>query len=617
MPCRQAKVRCGLETVPCSRCVKFQIPCTVNPDFKRTNKRDKVNELEDNIQTLRSIIEGQSTETRSLPSDEPVAINRVNGAVSDSGLARGNEPSTPRHYSGMEGASITPQRTLPIAHVAERRSLGSISISVNEIEKLFTIFFEKYHPLLPILDPTKTFTEYYEASTPLFWAIISVALRSYKQDSDLLTKLTPVLCTHLWTEVGAANKNQVGQSASDMTEIQSMLLLSAWPLSNARLWSDRSLVMSNMALTSAMFIGLHRPGFDFEYARHPANPNEKAVHERSAVWVACYCISVNLSLEYGHPPLVPARDWLISNVCARTSDISVPLELRHFAIIQRQANSAFQSLSEMNESPAAIVQEASFFPHMALFEKELFDLDAMLQNEMSLLNKTRSQGALLLLQNMYFLADPLLDETKEGILRAYDTATGLLAMLISDDSTYDLLSTGPHTVLRTIIRAAFTILRVLFSSCGTGRDHGNGKMLYNTSTLFLRQMSLQSKEKDQPIRVAEALKMTWKHMEQDPSLKTRPPDIKIRSRLGASMQYDCLVYFRDAVKTAAGRTKQFQDPQVSSSALTPASMTSTVEPLSSDRLALPATDWSTPSFEDFMESDLSWMDSLVYPGLFS
>ena len=617
VPCRQAKVRCDLRDIPCSRCVKLEIDCSVNPGFRRTNKRDKVNELENNVQSLRSIVERQSTDHNHVSAHQSPANDHVREIASDRSHDHSTLPGTSMHHSNLEGTSIVLQRETPLVNPTERRSLGSVSIALAEVERLFATYFERYHPMLPILDSSKTSTEYYEASTPLFWTIISVALRSYKQDSDLLTNLTPVLCTHLWTDVGSANKNQVGKSASDVTEIQSMLLLATWPLPNIRLWSDRSLIMSNMALTSAMHIGLHRPSFEFEYARHPTDLNDKAVRERSAVWVACYCLCISLSLEYGHTPLVPATDRLITDVCTRTHIVHMPPELRHYAIIQRQANDAFQSLSQLDENPAAIAQSSSFFSYMTLFEKTFSEIEAYHAKEMSLLNKARLQGALLLLQSMYFLADPLLVETKQGILRAFDTATDLLSLLISEDSTNELLSTAPHIMLRIIMRAAFAILRVTFSSHGAERNHIDGKMLYNTSTLLLRQMSIRSKEKDQPLRVAEALKTTWKYMEQDPSLKSHPPKIRIRSRLGASIQYDCLICYRDAREAATEGAKQPSTSQTSGAVLTPASMDLTVGGARGDPFNLPTADWTTPSFEDFMESDLSWMDSLVYPGLFS
>lgn len=389
-----------------------------------------------------------------------------------------------------------------------------------------------------------------------------------------------------------------------------MLLLAAWPMPNVRLWSDRSLIQSNLALTSAMHIGLHRPGFDFEYARHPPKVNEVAFQERCAAWTASYSLCINLALEFGHVPLVPLKDWIINKVCLRVPQIYIPTELRHYAIVARQLNDAFQTLAQMNENPAAIAKEPAFFDHMSLFEKSLIDTEQIYGPEMSLLNKIRLHGSLLLLQMMYFLPDQTLEESKQGLLRAYTTATSLLSSLISEDNIDDFLATSPYILLRVILRAAFTILRVLCSSHGKTLDRSSGKILFDTAVILLRQMSIQGRSDDQPHRVAEALKLTWKYMEKDATLMSQPPALKIRSRLAASMQYDCLVFYRDAVKTTGGRPRKVTVQDGTGPMLTPASTGSNFDPQTGDSLQ---SEWSAPSFEAFLETDLSWLDDMIIP----
>jgi hypothetical protein len=47
--------------------------------------------------------------------------------------------------------------------------------------------------------------------------------------------------------------------------IQSLTLLCMWPSTLMHLWSDTSMAFSNMAITSAMHMGLHRPNHFMEY----------------------------------------------------------------------------------------------------------------------------------------------------------------------------------------------------------------------------------------------------------------------------------------------------------------------------------------------------------------
>lgn len=381
-----------------------------------------------------------------------------------------------------------------------------------------------------------------------------------------------------------------------------MLILATWPPPNVRLWSDRSLIMSNTAMTSAMHIGLHRPGFDFEYNRDPALLNERSFQERSSAWVACYCLCISLALESGHIPLVPANDWIINKVCMRPSQVYVPDEIRHFAIISKQANEAFQTLAQLNDNPAAVAQESSFFATMSGLENAMVQMVTLHRHEMSLTNKLRSQGTVLLLQMMYFLSDQHLESSKQGVLRAYATATILISDLIEEDDNDTFLAHAPYNIMRVILRASFTILRTLFSSHGKGLDLASGKLLYNTSALLLRHMAVKHRNQDQPIRVSNALKQTWKYSERTPELLEKPPLLKIRSRMAVSLQYDCLMFYRDAVRTASDDVKR-HDPQLGDGQLlTPALISSQVDTPGSNSLD---SHWSPPSYEAFLATDLS------------
>lgn len=295
------------------------------------------------------------------------------------------------------------------------------------------------------------------------------------------------------------------------------------------------MTMAVMALTSGIHMGLHRPGFDGEYAREPPKLDSRLITERSSAWVAAYCLCVNIAIENGHEALVPSRDWLINNVCSPRPIIYIPEELRYCAIVAKHANDAFKFFASMNDNPAAVVCEPSFFAHIALFEKTVSEIDDMYSIEMSLANKIRSQGSVLLIQSMYSLSDQSLEQSRQAALRAYAMPINLLTILISDDNTNSFLLHAPNAFLRMTVRAAFVILRMVFSTHGNAVDRINGKTLFNTAVFFLRQMSVKAKDKDQAARVAEALKVMWKHMKGEPSFQKQPPTLRIQNRLGATL----------------------------------------------------------------------------------
>lgn len=591
----------------------MQLDCSVDPGFKRTNKRDKFNELEDNVQRLQSIVEKQQADGQNGTIIKSPTINPSEDTASHGSSAPGRQLSPPGNHIVQEGTISRPLGQVLSTSGPSSYSLGDVTVLTPAIEQLFNIYFEKYHPILPILDSEQNYAQYYEQSTMLFWTILSIGMRTQQQYATMLASLTPVLTAHLWSEVGSSVKGIGGPTGGDLREIQTLLLHATWPLPSLHLWSDRSMTMAAMALTSCMHMGLHRPGFDAEYAKEPPRLDDKTITERSSAWVVAFCLCVSIAVENGHEALVPSSDWLINNVCSPTPSIYIPQELRHCAIITKHGNDAFKFFTSLNDNPAAVVHEPSFFAHIALFEKTISEVYDMYSMDMSLANKTRSQGSLLLVQSMYFLSDQTLEQSRQGILRAYATAVNLLTTLISDDNTNDFLPHAPNVFVRIIMRAAFVMMRTLFSSHGNNLDRVNGKNLFNTAAFFIRQMSVKAKERDQPLRVAEALKVMWKHMEGEPSFRKQLPLLRIRSRLGATLLYDCLMYYRDAAFKAQNN-RPIPAPNNSIQAVTPISMTSNSEPSAGDSVNLPASEgWTTPSFESFLDSDLSWMDSLIDP----
>lgn len=144
-------------------------------------------------------------------------------------------------------------------------------------------FFEHYHHFLPFLEPSRTPHEYYDSSPLLFWSIVAVAARQYRADVTLLTRLSPVLTDLLWTVIASSNMSTA--------HVQALLLLSYWQLPNIHLWTDRSLILTNIALTSAMHLGMHRPGREDEYTKVAIDMRGAGLLERTRTWVACVCLS--------------------------------------------------------------------------------------------------------------------------------------------------------------------------------------------------------------------------------------------------------------------------------------------------------------------------------------
>ena len=69
--CRQAKVRCGMEKIPCARCERRGFDCTWDPGFKRSNNPDRFQHLEGHLRALQQNVGESAQQT---PSVEPVHV---------------------------------------------------------------------------------------------------------------------------------------------------------------------------------------------------------------------------------------------------------------------------------------------------------------------------------------------------------------------------------------------------------------------------------------------------------------------------------------------------------------------------------------------------------------
>lgn len=110
---------------------------------------------------------------------------------------------------------------------------------------------------MPFLDPSKSIDEYYESSPFLFWSIIEVASRRYRDQPGLLTALNKPVTDLLWQTVATAPLK--------LPHVQGLLLAATWPCPTLRMKSDISGTLCNIAMASALQFGYHRPNYAFEW----------------------------------------------------------------------------------------------------------------------------------------------------------------------------------------------------------------------------------------------------------------------------------------------------------------------------------------------------------------
>jgi len=122
---------------------------------------------------------------------------------------------------------------------------------VYHLQLISSSFFENHHPFLPFLDPLQSPDHYYKSCPSLFWAIVGVASRRYQEDTTLFTVLSEWVMKLIWTEISTC--------LHKISTVQAILLVALWPFPTAKSTNDTSVILSSIAITSSMNIGLHRP----------------------------------------------------------------------------------------------------------------------------------------------------------------------------------------------------------------------------------------------------------------------------------------------------------------------------------------------------------------------
>lgn len=152
------------------------------------------------------------------------------------------------------------------------------------------------------------------------------------------------------------------------------------------------------------------------------------------------------------------------------------------------------------------------------------------------------QIAKLYFQTFYWFGSSSQD--RMGILKSYATAAKLVNQMTMDDKTSNYLLYAPTWLLLELLHASYLIFKVLNSSYSAFIDIEEGTSLYHLSISTLLRFSVQ--ENDLAMRASSMLTETWRLRHSDlPGEQYDPPSLKLRSRLGASMTFDCLKRWRD------------------------------------------------------------------------
>ncbi len=138
-------------------------------------------------------------------------------------------------------------------------------------------FFERYHPLLPILDPSLNPNAYYRLSQFLFWMIVITGARRYPKDRSILGKLGPQVNTLCFWAIQSP--------AAPIPTIQGLLLVCVWPMPINSVYKDITSVLSGAAMHLAILAGLHVAGAGHEFLEDKVISDPAEKESRARLWL--------------------------------------------------------------------------------------------------------------------------------------------------------------------------------------------------------------------------------------------------------------------------------------------------------------------------------------------
>ncbi|CAG8105567.1 unnamed protein product [Penicillium olsonii] len=536
--CRQQKSKCDVwrdETIPCSRCKKHGYECTIDDAFTREHKRRRLNELEREKEQLRQ----QLQISRHRPPDHP-AITPISPAArlgvptgpnasAESDALQSLGPHSNQHIALADSSSSA------ITHgngSTKPRSLKGVTVTGEEIDELFEIFFRHYAPFLPILDAQIKPDAYYAQSPFLFWAVVGVCSRSYPRN--------PTLQTALAQEVTEMAFLSVLSTCAPWYMIQGLLLLLTWPFPKENR-PDVTFLLSGMLLHIAMQNGFHIPMSSHEFSRVkiPA-PSEQDMIRRSELWAHCVLVYQRSCFFKGQSPrnlISLAQDPIQRQVLY---DMIAP-DLAQKLRCQELVGSCSEAVLQNGVRAMSLDQEVSLDGLLRVYENKVDEvgLQAIADDERYhlLLCKMAIQGF-----HFYKTRTTI----SSGCLpRLITTACNLVDFIQALGDKMGFLSMAPVQVGFGILLASMTLLRILKSNVDTiGLDVNRARASFFTAINLAKQVSTD--RTDTAARTITLLNQLW-----NSSRAFRKADgseytaLRIRSRLILSQILDSVWWWRD------------------------------------------------------------------------
>ncbi|KAI0847787.1 hypothetical protein F5Y00DRAFT_240414 [Daldinia vernicosa] len=638
--CRDAKVRCNPSqnpAQPCQRCAKLHLTCVVDKTHKRVSRKSKLDELVQEIQSIKQSVSGQSA---SLPSQtaEFSPQNEVLTPLKESVPPRLGVPSPISVSADVDGrapviiatttsTTVAPSSVIhtpasipliqgPAPEPALPRALGSQPFSGEDVEYYFQKYFEHYHPYMPVVrhkDPNKC----YDTSPLLFWTIIYVATRRYAKNSTIF----PFMLDSIKRDAYSA----IANPPLSLTSINALILLCTWIFPDVRFVNDPCALFSSICMSATAQLGIHcGKGAHPEYS-HGVFQNNFTDEEASFTWAGYNIISQRVSEFLGLPPLGCLFNQTIQNVIDGRIPFQVPSNFRILLECQKFCNHVSKTMSVSLEDARGVSAKL-----VQLLEDEWNAVRGLICSERAGdLDRFNALLVQLEIQTYYMMPLPGYnpDALKRNILRTYNTAQVVIRESLELDDKVQFLRHIPHFHLRALASAGCIIFRVLRSSYMSFIDRKAAERSAADIIIAARRVSIM--EADLPARLGNLLESwsDWLLAHGDPAAAQPPPRSfpqlqwseepvsAFSHRLSASVTFDCMTRWKNDHRHNALRCKCQSSGASGASSTTPAPGTAggtngceTPAAMAGSADALQNIDWT------FMD-DFDWSFEPIMPVL--
>lgn len=511
--------------------------------------------------------------TQNIPESWPSSVSPYNTQYDaryfhDSSETNTSIPNTPSITRPMVQANPPEKRYVPKAEkvkileqdlLCEEKRLEDVSLSSEIIRALFLEYADYYHPILPVVDVSMGPERIYRLCPALFWVIMFVSLRRYQDNlqKSLLLKLSPIIKGILAeitispiTRYNPTVEDEPIMNASSVYSVQAFLLYTYWPPITSSLSADSSWNTIGVALFQAIRIGLHTPGLLVAHdSKEPKSLQELAMaQEQAKTWIVCNTVSQDVATAFGFPAFVQF-DTSVYNSRKAGSDLQIPKSIQFMMEIAHFEDQVAKTLNSNPTDSCGLIDPTERLPLLKILSRQLDELELKVKNDLPADDGFREFQLLTArvhLLTYYFMDSSRIAnfELQKGLVRLYNAAIALVNHAqICQSKTQTFIKYLPGVYILNIWQASCIIGKLSHSPLKKVIDLGSGRQSYLTAISLAAKASIL--KHDMAHRSSGIMRNMWLLFASLDEKKLTSLSINIRTRMAASVFFDCLYLLRD------------------------------------------------------------------------